>query len=177
MAVERSEYLAAGTIVRFELQGTLPIFKETYVSPQVGKVVLKGLFNQSAYMELLDGNSYRTLSPRRDKRNPIEIVYPLVHLPDKTEMFGLRMPIKLAKGAVPRLRYATRLDENDYVFKQITAGQRGFELWDGFEMNKLVGRSSRTKLVADLEILAPIPTILALLFPWIDSQTIMYRQP
>jgi hypothetical protein len=44
------------------------------------------------------------------------------------------------------------------------------------EMNKLADRGSSAKLVADLTLLVPVPAILIMLVPWLDSQTIMYRQ-
>jgi hypothetical protein len=176
MSVERIEYIAAGTRVTFELQGSLPIFRETYRSPQAGTVVLKGLFNQSAHIELLDGTRYRTLAPRKDMLYPNDLTYPVVHLPDKSEMFNLRTPLRFPKGAVPKLRFSASLDDRQYVFKQISPGQRGFELWDGMEMNKLADRGSSAKLIADLTLLVPVPAILILLVPWLDSQTIMYRQ-
>jgi hypothetical protein len=170
------EYLESGTRVTFELGGGLPIFREEYRSPQAGTVVLKGLFNQSAHMELLDGTRYRTLSVRKYSEYPTEIVYPVVYLPDKSELCLLRTPIHYDKGSAPRLRFVTDLDGQGYVFKQITAGQRGFELWDILEMNKLVTRPASAKLIRDLDIVEPIPTVFALLFPWFDSQTIVYRR-
>jgi hypothetical protein len=127
-------------------------------------------------MELDDGTQYRTLRVRKDSRYPTDITYPVVRLPEKAELCLLRTPLHYDKGSVPRLRFATELDGRGYIFKQITAGQRGFELWDQLEMNKLVTRPASAKLVRDLSILEPIPAVLALLFPWFDSQTIMYRR-
>jgi hypothetical protein len=176
MSTERIKYLDGGTQVSFELGGGLPIFREEYHSPQVGTVVLKGLFNQSAHIELLDGTRYRTLSVRKDNRYPTDIVYPVVHMPGKTELCLLRSPLHYEKGSVPRLRFTTEFDGQGYVFKQITAGQRGFELWDRLEMNKLVDRTASPKLIRDLVIVEPVPAFFALLFPWFDSQTIMYRR-
>jgi hypothetical protein len=177
MSVERLECLPQDTRVTFELQGSLPILQEEYTSPQAGKIVLKGLFNQSARIQLLDGSRYRTLSPRKIAEYPTDLVYPVVHLPDKVEVLQLRTPLRLEQGKVPRLRYVTTLADRGYVFRQISPGQRGFELWDGMEMEKLVNRESHTKLMPDLVLLSPVPVLLIMLFPWLDSQTIMYRQP
>jgi hypothetical protein len=177
MSIEHIEYVPEGSRITFELQGSLPIFRETYVSPQAGTIVLKGLFNQRAHIELKDGTRYRTLPARKDKTFPTDLSYHVVHLPDKSKVFTLRTPLNLPKGTVPRLRFVTSLDEQQYVFRQITAGRRGFELWDSLEMNKLVERETRpAKLVNDLNVLAPVPAVLIMLFPWFDSQTIMYRR-
>jgi len=176
MSTEHVEYIESGTRVTFELGDGLPIFREEYRSPQAGTVVLKGLFNQSARMELLDGTSYRTLSARKVNRYPTDLVYPVVHLPDRSELCLLRTPLRYDKGSVPRLRFSTQLDGQGYIFKQVTPGQRGFELWDNLEMNKLVTRPASAKIVRDLEVVEPIPVVFALLFPWFDSQTIMYRR-
>ena len=177
MSTERIKYIPKETLITFELQGALPIFRETYHSPQVGTVILKGLLNQSAHIELEDGARYRTLSPRKDKLYPTDLTYPVVHLPDKSAVFYMRTPLNLPKGTIPRLRFTTSLDEQQYVFKQISPGQRGFELWDGMEMNKLVEREiSSAKLIPNLTVLVPVPALLILLFPWLDSQTVLYRQ-
>ena len=69
------------------------------------------------------------------------------------------------------------LDDRKYVFKQVGRGQRGFELWDGMEMEKLVDRPPSAKLMPDLIVLAPVPAILVLLFPWLDGQALTYRHP
>jgi hypothetical protein len=177
MSVERLEYLPQDTRVTFELQGSLPILREEYVSPQAGRVVLKGIFNQSAHIQLLDGSRYRTLSPRKIAKHPTDLVYPVVRLPDRVEVLQLRTPLRLEQGQVPRLRYITALADQGYVFRQISPGRRGFELWDSMEMEKLVNRESRTKLMPDLVLLSSVPVLLVMLFPWLDSQTIMYRQP
>jgi hypothetical protein len=166
-------YLPENTRVSLELQGSLPLFRERYVSPQAGTVVLKGIFNQTAHLELLDGSRYRLLSPRQDREYPNQMAYPLVRLPEKAEVCRLRTPIKLEEGHVPRLRYTTMLDGENYVFTQITAGQRGFELWDGMEMQQLVRRERGRGLLPDLTVLTPVPALLVLLFPWLDNQTLM----
>ena len=169
------EYLPEDSRVTFELQGGLPIFREQYGSPQAGTVVLKGLFNQSAHMELRDGTQYRTLSAQRDKEQLNMIAYPLIRLPENVEVCRLLTPIHLDKGH-PQLRYTTTLDNQHYIFRPIGAGQRGFELWDSMEMHRLVQREPGRTLIASLRILAPIPTLLALLFPWLDSQSIPFKR-
>lgn len=174
MSVEGCEVLPQGLRVTFELQGSLPILREEYASPQVGRVILKGLFNQSAHIELLDGARYRTLSARRTKEFPNDLVYPVVHLPDRAEAMVLHTALRLPKGSVPKMRFTTTLDGEQYVYRQISAGRRGFELWDGMEMQKLVDRVRESKLMPDLNILLPVPALLVALFPWLDSQTIMY---
>jgi len=176
MSLEQLRYVPEHTRISFELQTSVPIFREKYSSPDLGTVLLKGLLNQRAHLELLDGRRYRTRAPRKIDAYPSDLVYPVVHLPDKTETFLLHSPLHFQKGALPRMRFWTQLDDRDYVFRQIGAGQRGFELWDGMEMNKLVNRETPTKLMPDLTVLSPVPAILLLLFPWLDSQTIMYRQ-
>jgi hypothetical protein len=178
MSAERIKYIPEETLITFELQGALPIFRETYHSPQVGTVTLKGFFNQSAHIELEDGTRYRTLGPRKDKLYPTDLTYPVVHLPDKSAACYMRTPLNLPKGTMPRLRFTTLLDEQQYVFKQISPGRRGFELWDGVEMNRLVERETYSaKLIPNLTVLVPVPTLLILLFPWLDSQTVLYRRP
>lgn len=177
MSLERLRYVPENTFVSFELQNSLPIFRERYYSPELGTVLLVGLFNQKARLELLDGRRYRTLGPRKIDNYPNDLVYPVVHMPDKSEAFLLHSPLRFQKGTLPRMRFSTQFDGHDYVYRQITAGQRGFELWDGMEMNKLVRREAPTKLMPDLTVLTPVPAVLLLLFPWLDSQTIMYRQP
>lgn len=169
-------YLEQDMRVTFSLEGTLPILRERYVSPQAGTVVLKGFFNQSAHMETPNGTRYRTLSPRKDRHYLGQMAYPIVRLPDKAEVCRLRTPIKLQEGLVPRLRFTTTLDDQQYVFRQIAPGRRGFELWDGMEVQRLVKREPGGSLVADLTILVPVPAMLVLLFPWLDNQTIMYTR-
>jgi hypothetical protein len=169
------EYLPEDTLVTFELLGSLPIFREQYVSPQAGKVVLKGLFNQSAHMETQDGTRYRTLSPRRDKERLTEMAYPLVRLPGRVEVCRLLTPIKLEQGRTPQLRFTTTLDGQSYIWRQIAAGQRGFELWDSMEMNRLVKREPGGSLIAPLRLLHEVPTLLVLLFPWLDSQMVIFK--
>jgi hypothetical protein len=170
------EYLPEDTLVTFNLEGALPIFREQYVSPQAGKVVLRGLFNQSAHLELKDGTRYRTLAPQRDRERFNEMAYPLVRLSDRVEVCRLLTPIKLEQGRIPQLRFTTSLDGQYYVMRQITAGQRGFELWDSMEMNRLVEREPGGSLVAPLRVLVPVPTLLVLLFPWLDGQTVMHSR-
>ncbi len=176
MSTEQIEYLPENERITFELQGQLPILCEEYVSPQAGKVVLKGLFNQSAHIELLDGTRYRTLGAKKRDKLSNELDYPVVRLPDKVEVTRLRTPLRLQKGVVPQLRYSVALDGQQYVFKQISPGRRGFELWDGMEMERLVERG-KPALISDAVLLAPVPALLVMLFPWVDSQTIMYKQP
>ena len=167
------EYLLEDTLVTFDLEGSLPIFREQYVSSQAGKIVLKGLFNQSAHLEMKDGTRYRTLSPKRDKERFNEMAYRLVRLPERIEVCRLLTPIKLEQGRIPQLRFTTSLDNRYYIFRQITAGQRGFELWGSMEMNRLIEREPGGSLIASLRVLAPVPTLLVLLFPWLDNQTVM----
>jgi len=168
------EYLSEDTRVTFELQGGLPVFREQYVSPQAGSVVLRGLFNTSAHLRLRDGTQYRTISARRDDQQLNMIAYPLVRLPEKVEVCRLLTPIRLDRGH-SRLRFTTTLDDQHYIFRQVSAGQRGFELWDSMEMQRLVRREPDRSLIAGLRILAPVPTLLALLFPWLDNQSIPFK--
>ncbi len=42
-------------------------------------------------------------------------------------------------------------------------------------MNRLVEREPGGTLIAPLRVLAPVPVVLALLFPWLDNQTVTYR--
>ena len=169
------EYLAEDTRVTFELQGTLPILRERYLSPQAGTVVLKGFFSPRAHVETLAGRRYRTLAARKDKTLPNQIVYPVVDA-DRNEVFRLSTPLKFAEGASPRLRYTTTLDDQQYAFRQISPGRRGFELWDAMEMQKLVRREPGAKLVADATVLISVPAVLVLLLPWFDSQTIVQNR-
>jgi hypothetical protein len=170
------QYLPEGTRVSFRLQNALPLFREHYAASGAGEVILKGLFNQSAHLELLDGTRYRTLPPRKDERYAQQIAYPVVLLPGKTQVCRLLTPIDLEQGRTPQLRYTTVLDDQQYVFRQVSPGRRGFELWDGMEMQKLVRREKSMSLIADLTVLLPVPTLLVLLFPWLDNQTIVSRQ-
>jgi hypothetical protein len=178
MSVERIVHIPEETRVTFELQGSLPIFRETYYAPQAGTVVLKGLINQRAHIELQDGSQYRTMPPRKAQDYPMDLSYPVVHLPDKTPVLTLRTPLKTSKDAQPSLRFRTALDEKQYIYKQVSPGRRGFELWDGMGMQKLVERETlAAKLIPDLITLVPVPALLVLLFPWLDSQTAVFRQP
>ena len=177
MSVERVVYIPEETLVTFELQGSLPIFRETYVSPQAGTVVLRGLINQRAFITLEDGSQYRTLVPRKVHDYPMDLTYPVVHLPDKTPALYLRTPLKTAKDGVPSLRFTTSFDDRQYVYRQVSPSRRGFELWDGLGMQKLVERpASPPKLMSDLTVLVSVPALLVLLFPWLDSQTAILRQ-
>ena len=166
------EYLPEDTLVTFNLEGSLPIFREQYVSPQAGKVVLKGLFNQSAHLEMKDGTRYRTFAPQRDKERFSEMAYPVVRLPGRVEVCRLLTPIKLEQSGRPQLRFTTTLDNQHYIFRQISAGQRGFEMWDSMEMNRLIEREPGGSLIAPLRLLAPAPALLVLLFPWLDNQMV-----
>jgi hypothetical protein len=168
--------LAEGTLVTFNLEGALPIFQERYVSPQAGTVVLRGFFNQRAFLEPIGGERYRTLAPRRDSEQLNKLAYPVVHLPDRTEAFRLLTPLHVDKGQLPQMRYTALLDDQYYVFKQVSAGQRGYELWDSMEMQRLVQVEPGGSLVPNLRLQAPVPTLLILLFPWIANQTILYKQ-
>ena len=166
--------LPEGTLVTFSLEGSLPIFREQYVSPQVGKVVLKGLFNQSAHLETMDGTRYRTLAPQRDKERFSEMAYPVVRLPGRVQVCRLLTPIKLEQsGGIPQLRFTTNLENQHYIFRQVSAGQRGFEMWDSMEMNRLIEREPGGSFIAPLRLLAPVPALLVLLFPWLDNQTVL----
>ena len=177
MSIERGQLVPENTRVTFELQNQVPILKEVYHADGVGTVVLRGLVNQRAEITMLDGARYRTRGARKIADFPNELVYPLVQVaPHKRDVCMLHTPLKLAPGTVPQLRFWTTLDGEQYVFRQITAGRRGFELWDGMEMNKLVNREVSARLMPDLSVLHPVPALLVLLFPWMDSQTIMHRQ-
>jgi hypothetical protein len=162
-------YLAENTRVHFTLASALPILSERYESAQAGSVVLKGFFNQTAHMQLLDGTRYRTLAPRQDDERPDRLAYPIVGVPAKVELCRVRVPIRRESASTP-MRYTVVLDEQEFVFKQIGAARHGFELWDGSEMHRLVRREPSTTLLADLTLLIPVPTILVLLFPWLESQ-------
>jgi len=169
--------LAEGTLVTFNLEGALPILQERYVSPQAGTVVLRGFFNQRAFLEPIGGERYCTLAPRKDKEQFDKLAYPVVRLPGKMEVFRLLSPLRLDKGQMPRMRFTALLDDQYYVFKQVSAGQRGYELWDSMEMERLVRIEPGGSLVPNLRILAPVPALLVLLFPWMANQTILYRRP
>jgi hypothetical protein len=168
--------LAEGTLVTFNLEGPLPIFQERYVSPQAGTVVLRGLFNQRAFLETLDGLRFRTLIARKDKEQFDKLAYPVLRLPEKTEAFRLLSPLHLDKGQVPQLRYTVLLENEYYIFKQVSAGQRGYELWDSMEMQRLVQIEPGGSLVPNFRVNVAVPALLVLLFPWMASQTILYKQ-
>jgi hypothetical protein len=168
--------LAEGTLVTFNLEGALPILQERYVSPQAGTVVLRGLFNQRAFLEPIGGERYRTLAPRKDQEQPDKLAYPLVRLPGKVPVCRLLSPLHLDKGRLPAMRYTTLLENQYYVFKQVSAGQRGYELWDSMEMERLVQIEAGGTLVPNLRVKAPVPALLVLLFPWLANQTVLYRQ-
>jgi hypothetical protein len=170
-------YLEEETRVTFELQGTLPIFRERYVSPQAGTVVLKGFFSQTAHIETLDGTRYRMLQPKRDRTLPNQIVFPVVYLPHKESAFRLLSPLRdTGSGQIPRLRFTTTFGDGRYVFRQVRAGRREFELWDGMEMQRLVRREPSRALIADSTVLIPVPAVLVLLIPWLDNQTALHRR-
>ena len=178
MSVESIVYIPPETRVTFELQGALPIFKEEYHSPQAGTVVLRGLFNQRAHITLEDGTQYRTLAPKKTPDYPTDLSYPLVRWPDKTPVLNLRTPLKTAKDTSPSLRFTTALDGQTYIYRQASPGRRGFELWDSMGIEKLVVRETApAKLVPDLTVLVSVPALLVMLFPWVDSQTAVFRQP
>ena len=167
-------YLPQGR-VRFQLRGRLPIFQERYVSPQAGQVVLRGFFNQTAHMELPDGTRYRTLSPRRDDAFADQLVYPIVRLPDKDGVLELRTPIRVEGGSAPQLRFTTVIDDRQYLYKLLSAGKRGFELWDSTERQKIIARVPGQALISQVTLLEPVPAVLVLLLPWLDNQLIPSR--
>ena len=168
--------LAEGTLVTFNLEGALPIFQERYVSPQAGAVVLRGFFNQRANLEPPSGTRYRTLAPRKDKVQVNMLAYPVVRLPDRAEVCRLLSPRHLDKGHTPQMRFTTLLENQYYIFKQVSAGQRGYELWDSMEVERLVQVEPGGSLVPNLRVYAPVPALLVLLFPWLANQAILYRQ-
>lgn len=168
--------IAEGTLVTFNLEGALPIWQERYVSPQAGTVVLRGFFNQRAFLEPIGGARYRTLSPRKDKEQFDKLAYPVLRLPDRSEAFRLLSPLHLDKGKTPQMRFTTLLDDHYYVFKQVSAGQRGYELWDSMEMERLVRIEPGGSLVPNLRVIAPVPAVLVLLFPWMANQTVLYKR-
>ena len=168
--------LAEGTLVTFNLEGALPLFQERYVSPQAGTVVLRGFFNQRAFLEPLGESRYRTLSPRKDEEQLDKLAYPVVRLPEKVEVFRLRTPLHFEKGQLPQMRFMALLDNQYYIFKQVSAGQRGFELWDSMEMERLAQVEPGGSLVPNLRLNAPVPALLVLLLPWLANQTILYKQ-
>jgi len=169
--------LAEGTSVTFNLEGALPILQERYVSPQAGTVVLRGFFNQRAFLEPPGGDRYRTLSPRKDKEQLNKLAYPVVRLADKAEVFRLLSPLHFEKGQTPQMRYTALLDNQYYIFKQVSAGQRGYELWDSMEMERLVQVEPGGSLGPHFRGNVPVPALLVLLFPWLANQTILYKQP
>jgi len=169
--------LAEDTLVTFNLEGALPIFQERYVSPQAGVVVLRGFFNQRAILEPPSGTRYRTLAPRKDKQQLNMLAYPVVRLPDRVEVCRLLSPLRLDKGQTPQLRFTTLLDNQYFIFKQVGAGQRGYELWDSMEVERLVRVEPGGSLVPNLRVCAPVPALLVLLFPWLANQAIFYKQP
>ena len=168
--------LAEGTLVTFNLEGALPIFQERYVSSQAGTVVLRGFFNQRAILEPMGGARYRTLAPRKDKEQLNKLAYPVVRLPDRVEVCRLLSPLHLDKGRTPQMRFTTLLDDQYYIFKQVSAGQRGYELWDSMEIDRLVRVEPGGSLVPNLRVYAPVPALLVLLFPWLANQAILYKQ-
>ena len=168
-------YLSEFTNVHFELQGSLPLFRERYFSAQAGTVTIKGIINQTALLEPKGGGACRISSSKRDDRNDRRIAYPIISLTDKSELLRLLTPARFEKGAVPELRYGAALDGRQYMFKQAQSGRREFDLWDGPELRKFVHQESGY-LVGDLKILIAVPLLLVLLFPWLNNQTIMVRK-
>lgn len=168
--------LAEGTLVQFNLEGALPLFQERYVSPQAGTVVLRGFFNQRAFLEPPGQARYRTLAPRKDKEQLNKLAYPVVRLPGKVEVFRLLTPLHFEKGRLPQMRYTALLENQLYVFKQVSAGQRGYELWDSMEMERLVEIEPGGSLVPNLRVNVSVPAVLVLLFPWLANQTVLYKQ-
>ncbi|MBN1933143.1 MAG: hypothetical protein JW934_00685 [Anaerolineae bacterium] len=166
-------YLEPDTLVTFDLEGSLPIFKEAYASPQAGKTVLKGLFASQAHFETLDGAHYRLLSARRDTERLNEIAYPLAHLPEKTEVLRLLTPgiaYSERNQQRPPLRFTCRFGENTYIFKRTPRLGRAFEIWDGMEISRIIQREPKSKLILDALVLERIPALFALLLPWLDNQ-------
>jgi|GEM_PF-5952311 len=164
-------YLEPDTKITFELQGTLPIFKEIYIS-SAGKTVLKGLFAPKAYLETADGTRYRVLGARRDAERLNEIAYPLVRLPDKSEILRLRTPgiaFDARNQTRPPLRFTCRMGQDTYIFKRTPRLGRAFEIWDGMEMYRVVQRESQPRLVLDALVMERIPSVFVLLLPWLDS--------
>lgn len=170
-------YLQPGITVTFRLEGRLPIFNERYVSPQAGTVVLRGLINQKAHIETLDGRRYRMLSPGRAEKRPNLIAYPIIRLSDKAEV--LRLCTSVLSGAQvrgkrepPPFRYTAALNDESYVFKR-ASGVQWVELWDGMERQRIVKRELGAGLHPDLNVLLPVPALLVLLFPWVDSKNLI----
>ena len=168
-------YLPENTTIHFELQGSLPLFRERYFSPQAGMVTIKGIINQTALLKPKGSQACRISSSAREDRDNRRIAYPIVSLTDRSELLRLLTPAQLEKGTVPQLRYGAVLDGRQYMFTQIQSGRREFDLWDGPERHKIVHQESGY-LVGDLKILTTVPTLLVLLFPWLNNQTIMVRK-
>lgn len=168
-------YLEPEITVTFELEGAIPIFKETYVSAQAGKTVLKGLFSPRAHLETLDGVQYRMLSPRRDDARPNEVAYPLARLPEKTEILRLLTPSIVFSDRNrqhPPLRFTCRFDSDVYILRRTPSLGRAFEIWDGMEMHRIVRREHKSKLILDAVVMDRVPVLLVLLLPWLDNQTL-----
>jgi hypothetical protein len=81
----------------------------------------------------------------------------------------LRTPIRSPARGTARWRYTTTLDGVSYVLRQAGSDRREIELWDGTETQKLVRRETGSSLIPDLVLLAHIPTLLILLFPWFQN--------
>jgi hypothetical protein len=163
------QYLPENTRVTFELRGHFPLLREQYVSPQAGTVTLKGFLNPAAHLELLDGTRYRTLAAKRDEQYRDQMAYQVISLPDKTEMCRLRTLIRFPASGTARWRYTATLDGVTYVVRQAGSDRREIELWNGVETQKLVRRQTSSSLIPDLDLLAPVPTLLVLLFPWFQN--------
>lgn len=169
------QYLPENSRVTFELRGRFPILREQYVSPQAGTVVLKGFFNPSAHLLLLDGTRYRTLAARRDDQSRNQIAYPVVALPDRTEVCRLRTPLRDSAGGTSTFRYTITLDGASYVLRLAGADRRQVELWNSLETQKLAQRQASSSLIPDVVLSAPVPTLLVLLFPWFQNLAMTTR--
>ena len=169
------QYLPENTHVTYELYGRFPLLREQYRSPQAGTVVLKGFLNPAAHLELLDGTRYRTLAAKRDEQDRNQMAYPVISLPDKAEVCRLRTPIKLPTGGSVRWRYTTTLDSITYVIRQAGSDRREIELWNSLETQKLVRRQTSSSLIPDLDLLAPVPVLVVLLFPWFQNLAMTTR--
>jgi hypothetical protein len=97
------------------------------------------------------------------------MAYQVISLPDKTEMCRLRTLIRFPASGTARWRYTATLDGVTYVVRQAGSDRREIELWNGVETQKLVRRQTSSSLIPDLDLLAPVPTLLVLLFPWFQN--------
>jgi hypothetical protein len=173
VAMDQLEYLEPGTRVAFRLENAVPILKETYDAPGVGKMTLKGFFNPKAHIETQDGTRYRVLSPRNDPKYLNQIAYPVVHWPDKLEVCRLLTSIisrQEKKQSSKPLRFTTSLNDEAYVLKRSTRLGRAFEIWDGMEMQRVIQRELQQKLILDATVMVAVPALFVLLLPWLDNQ-------